>query len=218
MKYICKICGYIYDDEKQGVAFESLPDDWKCPLCGASKDMFKKVEEDVKNTKIENSESIGENLENHELKKLSNKMLSTIFSNLARGCEKQYKFEEMEIFKQISNYYDKPMNDLKNVSVDNIINLCNDDLHEKFPMAEKFLIQAKDRCGLRAKTWSEKVTFGLVNLLERYKKEGDKMLDDLNVWVRTICGFIFVGKELPLRCPVCKVPNFKFEKIEGERT
>ena len=218
MKYICKICGYIYDDEKQGVAFESLPDDWKCPLCGASKDMFKKVEEDVKNTKIENSESIGESLENHELKKLSNKMLSTIFSNLARGCEKQYKFEEMELFKQISNYYDKPMNDLKNVSVDNIINLCNDDLHEKFPMAEKFLIQAKDRGGLRAKTWSEKVTFGLVNLLERYKKEGDKMLDDLNVWVCTICGFIFVGKELPLRCPVCKVPNFKFEKIEGERT
>ena len=45
MKYRCMACGYIYDDEAEGVKFEDLPDDWVCPLCGVGKDMFEKVEE-----------------------------------------------------------------------------------------------------------------------------------------------------------------------------
>ena len=52
-KYECTVCGYIYDPEqgdpdggiKPGTAFEAIPDDWICPVCGASKDMFKKIEE-----------------------------------------------------------------------------------------------------------------------------------------------------------------------------
>ena len=44
-KYECIACGYICDEEKEGVKFEDLPDDWTCPLCGVGKDMFKKVEE-----------------------------------------------------------------------------------------------------------------------------------------------------------------------------
>ncbi|WP_048147756.1 rubredoxin [Palaeococcus ferrophilus] len=51
-KWKCIVCGYIYDedagDEDSGVApgtkFEDLPDDWVCPLCGAPKDMFEKIE------------------------------------------------------------------------------------------------------------------------------------------------------------------------------
>ena len=35
----------IYDEEKEGVKFEDLPEDWTCPLCGVGKDMFEKVEE-----------------------------------------------------------------------------------------------------------------------------------------------------------------------------
>ena len=42
-KYVCELCGYIYDEEAEGTKFEELPEDWVCPLCGASKDMFKKV-------------------------------------------------------------------------------------------------------------------------------------------------------------------------------
>lgn len=45
MKYVCTICGYVYDEEQEGTKFEDLPDDWKCPLCGVGKDMFEKVEE-----------------------------------------------------------------------------------------------------------------------------------------------------------------------------
>lgn len=50
-KYECLVCGYIYDPDRgdeysgisPGTAFEKLPDDWVCPICGASKDQFKKI-------------------------------------------------------------------------------------------------------------------------------------------------------------------------------
>ena len=49
-KYICEVCGYVYDPEKgdldngvkPGTKFEDLPEDWVCPVCGASKGSFRK--------------------------------------------------------------------------------------------------------------------------------------------------------------------------------
>jgi len=46
--YVCEQCGYIYNPVKgdrkgnipPGTAFEDLPDDWTCPLCGAKKTRF----------------------------------------------------------------------------------------------------------------------------------------------------------------------------------
>ena len=42
-KYQCTICGYIYDDSKEEVKFEDLPDDWKCPKCKVGKNLFKEI-------------------------------------------------------------------------------------------------------------------------------------------------------------------------------
>ena len=43
-KYVCSICGYVYDPaEHDGVAFEDLPDDWKCPKCKQPKEKFNKA-------------------------------------------------------------------------------------------------------------------------------------------------------------------------------
>ena len=43
-KYVCGICGYVYDPaEHDGVAFEDLPDDWKCPRCKQPKEKFNKA-------------------------------------------------------------------------------------------------------------------------------------------------------------------------------
>lgn len=44
-KYRCKICGHIYDDSKENIKFEDLPEDWVCPLCGVSKKLFELIEE-----------------------------------------------------------------------------------------------------------------------------------------------------------------------------
>ena len=40
MRYICNLCGWIYDEEETGVAWESLPEDFTCELCGATKYEF----------------------------------------------------------------------------------------------------------------------------------------------------------------------------------
>ena len=45
-KYVCNICGYVYDPAAMGTAFEDLPDDWCCPECGVGKDQFTPVEEE----------------------------------------------------------------------------------------------------------------------------------------------------------------------------
>ena len=52
-KWQCTVCGYIYDPDvgdpersiPPGTAFEDLPADWVCPVCGAAKDMFEQYKE-----------------------------------------------------------------------------------------------------------------------------------------------------------------------------
>ena len=49
-RYVCSICGYVYDPEQgdpdngvaPGTKWEDVPDDWECPVCGASKEDFEK--------------------------------------------------------------------------------------------------------------------------------------------------------------------------------
>jgi pyruvate oxidase len=43
-KWKCSVCGYIYDENKEGVPFEDLPKDWVCPQCGAPKSAFSVIE------------------------------------------------------------------------------------------------------------------------------------------------------------------------------
>ncbi|MEE3419820.1 MAG: flavin reductase [Lachnospiraceae bacterium] len=38
--WVCRICGYTYDEAKEGVPFEDLPADWVCPLCKHGKEDF----------------------------------------------------------------------------------------------------------------------------------------------------------------------------------
>lgn len=49
MKYICVVCGYIYDEERKGVSFDELPNDWRCPSCGALKMAFVPFDEKTQN-------------------------------------------------------------------------------------------------------------------------------------------------------------------------
>ena len=47
-KYVCTVCGWVYDPDKgdpdsgikPGTAFEDLPEDWACPICGLDKGVF----------------------------------------------------------------------------------------------------------------------------------------------------------------------------------
>ncbi len=53
MKYVCDVCGWIYDESigdpangiMQGTSFQDLPDDFVCPLCYVGKEDFSEVDE-----------------------------------------------------------------------------------------------------------------------------------------------------------------------------
>jgi len=34
LRWVCQVCGYVYDEEKEGKKFEDLPEKWQCPVCG----------------------------------------------------------------------------------------------------------------------------------------------------------------------------------------
>lgn len=52
VKWKCEVCGYIYDPAKgdpdggiePGTTFEQLPEDWVCPVCGAEKEDFERID------------------------------------------------------------------------------------------------------------------------------------------------------------------------------
>lgn len=51
--YICSVCGYLYDDESteknienKPIPFQELPEDWTCPDCGVSPDLFEETQSD----------------------------------------------------------------------------------------------------------------------------------------------------------------------------
>lgn len=215
-KYVCSVCGYIYEEAKgsppeiaSGTLWTNLPDDWVCPLCGAGKEEFKNEDQPARQVKvplevIEMSEDI---------KELSTLEMSILCSNLARGCEKQYKLEEAQGFRKLEKYFKEVSPPAKEANFEKLLSLIEKDLEEIIPATNAAAVD--DRGALRALVWSEKVTRILKSLLTRYEKEGASMIENTGVYVCTICGFIYLGDDLPDVCPVCKVPNWKFEKIEG---
>ena len=238
MRYICMICGYVYDDAKEKVPFESLPASWKCPLCGAAKSDFKPEEIPVSKPAAKmkpTSEAANADpalqpanidpasaptkaatpstaqidapvTEDSDLKKLC--------SNLARGCEKQYKPEEAGLFRELADYFASVTPAIDDASVENIAALLWSDI-DNYSGLRAAADEASDRGAARVCVWGERVTRMLSSLVIRYLNEGEALLADTNIWVCTVCGFVYIGDEAPELCPVCKVPAWKFEKIEG---
>ena len=202
---ICSICSYTYD-EASGVKWEELPEDWRCPICGADKSEFRgKTQEMKQETVLEKP---------HVERELSPMEMSIICSNLARGCEKQYLPQQAEDFRKLADFFRSKVEPAQDASIQKLLELIEKDLTVGYPNGNAVAAESKDRGALRCQVWSEKVTRMLKSLLTRYEVEGEKMLENTGVWVCSVCGFVYVGDSAPELCPVCKVPSWKFEKVE----
>ncbi len=206
-KFVCSICGYVHD-EATGQTWEDLGVGWVCPLCKAAKPAFKE-----QGVTAEKDEAVATLETDEDMRELSVLEMSILCSNLAKGCEKQYKMEESELFAKLALYFKKAAPTV-NDTYQRIAVLVGEDIEKNIVLANQVAGENNDRGAKRALVWDEKVTMMLQSILERYEKEGESMLEHTDVYVCTICGFIYIGKELPALCPVCKVPNWKFEKIE----
>ena len=207
-KYVCGVCGYVYDEAVEKVPFEQLPADWKCPVCGAGKDMFEK--EADKNEKI-----IPTTVEQAEdLREMNAAELSAICSSLARGSEKQYRSKEAELFTSLAQYYASKVKTPDKVSFHELSNLVEHDLKTEIPNANVIANELNDRGAKRVLTWSEKVSKVIKSLLLSYDAEGIKSLKEEKIWVCDICGFVYVGEVPPAICPICKVPSLKILEVK----
>ena len=220
-KYVCPICGYIYDEAagrpEDGIApgtpWQDLPEDWACPFCGAPKSVF-----EGQSKPAPQSTPASGVVEEHEepLRELSVGELAALCTNLAKGCEKQYRVEEAELFSQLAVYYESriPKEDPKDISA--LIALIEQELKSNYPVAKDTAAANQDHGSLRALTWGEKVSRILISLLGKFEKQGGEMLNGTNVYICEICGFVYIGNEPPEICPVCKVPNLKISMIAKE--
>ena len=209
-KYRCTICGYIYDEAKEKVKFVDLPDDWKCPLCGAPKSLFEEVKEEKEEIKEESKVQIIEEVDD-DLRELSNYEISLICSNLARGCEKQYLEEEKDLFRELSKYYEGLEED-KTGSLDDVINMVNSDINS-FSKAMEVFSEYDDRGSKRVVNWANNGTNIMKVVIDTYKEKGIDYIKNTKIWVCDICGFVYIGDNPPKVCPVCKVPSLKILEV-----
>jgi rubredoxin len=217
-KFVCSVCSYVYDEAagapEAGVApgtkWEDLADGWVCPVCGATKEEFQEQEAPVTpEGKVARVAGIA-----GELRELTPLEKSALCSNLARGCEKQYKPDEARLFAELAEYFRAVAGPAPATDFEALLALVEKDLSAKIPDANTISAEVQDRGALRALVWNEKVTRILKSLLTRYN-DGNSLPDDASVFICTICGFVYVGDNPPELCPVCKAPGWKFERVEG---
>lgn len=218
-KFKCTICGFTFDEAvgmpEQGIApgtkWEDIPDDFTCPLCGAPKSAFEEMKEQAAVTV---APVIEQDSDFDDLRELSPGELSVVCSNLAKGCEKQHLAEEMGLFNQLADYYKSREPVQKGKMFDDAARLLDTDFSESYAKVNAAAASKADRGALRALAWSEKVSRMIKSLLDRYAKEGNAMLENTKIYVCDICGFVYLGNNLPEICPVCKVPSYKITQIE----
>ncbi len=208
MRYVCQICGYVYDEPREKSPFAALPEDWKCPLCGAAKSQFRPDSPSAAPAVKTAPADIP------ELKKLTAGQMAAVCSNLARGCEKQYMTAEAGLFRELADWFTAVTPPVEDADARTVSRLLSEDI-ENYPSVRAAADDDGDGGAARVCVWGEKVSRMLSSLMSRYETEGEKMLEGQEVWLCTVCGFVYIGKEPPELCPVCKVPSWKFEKIEG---
>ena len=208
-KYRCIICGYIYDEAKEKVKFEDLPDDWTCPLCGSPKSAFEEVIESPQ----KEEESIEEQQEIEEdLRSLTNEEITYICSNLAKACEKEYKEEEQNLFAELATYFEEKTKEVSGTIEE--IKEANKQEQKDIEQAMEIADKNSDRGAKRVLTWANKTSNMMKIILENYETKGLDYIKNTKIWVCDICGFIYIGEEPPKVCPVCKVPSFKILEVK----
>ena len=218
-RYVCSICGYVYDETKgapdakapAGTYWDTLADDWVCPLCDAAKAEFR-MEGELQQAAVMATVDADAH---SSLKSLPALEMSAVCSNLARGCEKQYIPQEASWYRELKAYFKGSAGKQPDASYQQMLELTRADLDSTIAESVAVARAEGDRGAQRALIWDEKVTRIHKSLLMRYMRDGDAMFDRVNAYVCTACGFIYLGAEPPELCPVCKVPAWKFEKVEG---
>ena len=215
MRYVCSVCGYVYDEAREKTAFSDLPDSWKCPVCKAAKAAFvpEAPKEGLSLRQSPCCSGMNTVSEEEHFTKLSVGQLAALCSNLARGCEKQYRGKKRLCSPAWRSTLPRVRRRIRRPPWKPFLPLWQRTSKKAIPLS----VQPPTplRQGTKRSVYGRKGHKDAAFLLSQYESEGEAFLRDTPVWVCSVCGFVYVGGEPPEICPVCKVPSWKFDQIEG---
>ena len=126
MRYICSICGYVYDEAGK-TPFAELPEDWRCPLCRASKSEFHPERVSPETVKQEAAPPV-----KTDIRPLTAAETSALCTNLAKGCEKQYQPEQAAAFRKLAAWFASQVKAASDPSFDRLLVRVNADLERAY--------------------------------------------------------------------------------------
>ncbi len=139
--------------------------------------------------------------------------VSSICSNLAKASAKQHRTEEAELFSTLAAYFSDAVSLPDGVTFNDLEGMIQEDLAKRYPSAVLEAEGAGDRGAQRALLWGKKVTSIQKSLLARFKKEQESLLTGRKLFVCEACGFISLGDNIPVICPICKAPASRFSQV-----
>ncbi|MDD2457842.1 MAG: rubredoxin [Eubacteriales bacterium] len=220
-KFVCSICGFIYDEAAgipeagyaAGTLWEQLPDDWRCPWCRAAKSEFRLQDASPAPAAASAQPAVATiRTQSTTSGELSAAALGALFTNLAKGCEKQYRPEESQLFAELATYYHAQAPKPEPAILSALADMNNSQLAGAFAAAYAQASELADRGTLRALTWAEKVARMQNGHLAQFQQQPEAIAA-AKTYVCEICGFIYIGDDAPEICPVCKVPRLKIAAV-----
>ncbi|NCC90003.1 MAG: rubredoxin [Spirochaetia bacterium] len=151
-----------------------------------------------------------------DMREMTRGELAAMCTNLQKACTKQMRSEEALLFGELASFYEQGREKPEGQAYQDLLSAINEDLAGGYKQADSVASANKDRGSLRALVWGEKVSKLLKSLLLRYEKQKNTLLENTNVYVCEICGFVYVGEQPPAICPICKVPSFKIQAVQKE--
>lgn len=219
-KWKCSVCGYVYDEDAEGVKFEDLPDDWKCPKCKMPKSKFVRVEEKNPYAGTKTEKNLLEALAGES--QARNKY--TYFASVAKkeGYEQiaAMFLKTAENEKEHAKLWFKRLGMLGNTEE----NLKAAAEGENYEWTDMYVRMAKDADEEGFHDLAEQFR-GVAAIEKMHEERYRKLLhnveakevfkkSEVKIWECRNCGHIVVGTSAPDVCPVCGHPQSFFEVHE----
>ena len=211
-KWKCKVCGYVYEGE-------TLPEDFKCPLCKQPATAFEKVEE------VKSNPYAGTQTEKNLMAAFAGESEARNKYTYFASKAKKEGFEQISALflktadneKEHAKLWFKELNGIGNTA-ENLLSAAEGENYEWTDMYDGFAKTAEEEgfTELAKK-------FRMVGAIEKHHEERYRALlknvemaevfakSEVKVWECRNCGHIVVGTNAPEVCPVCDHPQAYFE-------
>ena len=218
MSWKCSICGYVYEGNE-------LPDDFKCPKCGADKAAFVEVKEEKEEKPVAKNPYAGTKTEKNLWEAFAGESQArNKYTYFASGAKKQGYEQIAALFlktadneKEHAKLWFKALGEVGDTA-ENLVSAANGENYEWTDMYDRMAKEADEEGFHELAEQFRGVAAIEKTHEERYRKllhnvEAKEVFEksEVKVWECRNCGHIVIGTKAPEVCPVCKHPQSYFE-------